>query len=208
MGRRPGYEVEGVLRAAATLFRANGFHAVSVDDVVKTTGLNRFALYEKFGGKEGLFYATLDYYHAVMVREDLLGPLRRSDATMDSLRTMLRTTRKLALDPELRCGCLIVNASIELGGSDERVAAAADAVIASFREAVSNVLARALARGEIENAKLAAERVNYLVVMIQAFFALAYISRSAADELIRSLLQEVEAWQPNVGAKVPTPARR
>ncbi len=177
------------------LFRANGFHAVSVEDLVQATGLNRFALYEKFGGKEGLFYETLDFYYEVSIREELLSPLFLNDVSIDSLLNMLRIVRATALDPEQRCGCLIVNANVELGGSDDRVAAAADAVMRSFQEATLNVLHVAAECGEISPEIPIAQRADYIVVMIQAFFSLAYISRDAADKLSLHLIREVEAWQ-------------
>ena len=186
--------MENVLRTAARLFRAGGFHGVSVEDLVAGTGLNRFALYEKFGGKEGLFYATLDFYQQVLIREELLGPLFREDPPLDSLLALLHATKAIALDPELRSGCLIVNANIELEGSDERVASAAAAVVASFHGASLNVLRAAYRRGDIQDPDIVTERADYVAVMIQAFFALAYISRDAADQLLLRLIREVEEW--------------
>lgn len=186
--------MESVLRTAARLFRAGGFHGVSVDDLVAGTGLNRFALYEKFGGKEGLFYETLDFYQNVLIRQELLGPLFREDPPLDSLLALLHATKAIALDPDLRSGCLIVNANIELAGSDERVASAAAAVVASFHGASVNVLRAAYRRGDIQDPALVTERAEYVAVMIQAFFALAYIFRDAADQLILRLLHEVEDW--------------
>ena len=167
---------------------------MSVEDLVAGTGLNRFALYEKFGGKEGLFYATLDFYQQVLIREELLGPLFREDPPLDSLLALLHATKAIALDPELRSGCLIVNANIELEGSDERVASAAAAVVASFHGASLNVLRAAYRRGDIQDPDIVTERADYVAVMIQAFFALAYISRDAADQLLLRLIREVEEW--------------
>ena len=123
MGRRQTYERPDVLRAATALFQAQGFHGVSVEDIISDTGLNRFAIYEKFGGKEGLFYDTLDFYLDVIIRQQLLGPLRQDNGSLDVVLDRLRIMQHINQDGSRRSGCLIVNANIELGGTDPRVTA-------------------------------------------------------------------------------------
>lgn len=206
MGRRPNYELKAVLRTAAALFRARGFHAVSVDDIVQTTGLNRFALYEKFGGKEGLFYDTLDFYHQVMVSQELLGPLYRETASLETVMRRLRVLRRMSLDPALRPGCLIINANIELCGKDERVAAAAEFVMATFREAINHALRRAEWRGELCTSRSVDECSDYAALMLQAFFSLAYLSSAAADRLLGELIEEIAGWRTTAKRAVGSPA--
>lgn len=214
MGRRPKYQAEAVLTAAAGLFRAKGFHEVSVEDIVEATGLNRFALYEKFGGKEGLFYETLDYYHQVVVKKGLLGPLYKDTASVDTLISRLRVLQRMNLNPDLRPGCLIVNANIELGGKDGRVAAAAEFVCATFREAIEHALTRAQCRGELINSLSVKDCASHAALILQAFFSLGYLSRGSADHMMALLLREVAAWKsaPSRGVgpvnKVLSPAGR
>jgi len=195
VGRQSTYNRVGVLQATTALFQEHGFHRVSVRDLVAATGLNRFALYEKFGGKEGLFYETLDYYHRVIVEEQLLGSLRRDDASMETLLRMLEVVRGINKDHSRRPGCLIVNANIELGGLDERVVMTAEAVIGSFREAAAHTLTCAKRAGVLRADKPIERCAEHIAVQIQAFFALAYISRDAADSLIALLIDEVESWR-------------
>lgn len=195
MGRRPTYDRVEVLQTATALFQARGFHRVSVEDLVDATGVNRFAIYEKFGGKEGLFYETLDYYHQVIIKEQLLGPMQCDDASLGTLLRMLCVVRDINKDETRRSGCLIVNANIELGGSDERVAMTADSVIDSFRKAAAHALACADRSGGMRAEKPPRQCADYIAIQIQAFFALAYISKDAADRLISALIDEVESWR-------------
>jgi TetR/AcrR family transcriptional repressor of nem operon len=195
MGRQPGYRVDDVLRAAVAVFRAEGFHRTSVEALVTGTGLNRFALYEKFGGKEGLFYATLDFYHHVMIEDELLAPLYQPGASLDSVLEMLATMRDINADVSLRSGCLIVNANTELGGQNARVALTAEAVMATFRHAIDHALTCAQQRGGLRKQGSIPEAADYIVVMIRAFFSLAYISREAADRLAAALIKEVGSWR-------------
>jgi len=203
MGRRPTYELEDVYRASVGVFKSQGFHSVSVSDLLEVTGLNRFALYEKFGGKEGLFYDTLDYYHRTMVRGELLGPLYRPNASLNSVVRMLRALRRINKNPDNRPGCLIMNANIELGGADERVSEAVTFVVGTFREAIENALVQAEAKGELHGPYPATELARRSALNIQAFFSLAYISREAADQLLAQVIDEVNSWRE---ARVPVGA--
>jgi TetR/AcrR family transcriptional regulator, transcriptional repressor for nem operon len=184
-----------VLQAAIGLFRSDGFHQVSVGKLVETTGLNRFALYEKFGGKEGLFYSTLDYYHQVVVKRELLGPLYEETASLEDAIRTLRVLQRMNRDPKIRPGCLIMNANIELGGKDERVSDSAEYVIGTFREAFASALEKASRRGELDTRRSVTELADYAGLMIQAFFSLAFISRESAGRLIDRVLDEASSWR-------------
>lgn len=195
MGRRATYELDDVYRGAVGLFKTHGFHQVSVNDLLDATGLNRFALYEKFGGKEGLFYDTLDFYHQVIVRDELLGKLYRESASLDAILRMLRALRRINANPGNRPGCLVMNANIELGGQDERVVEAADYVIGTFREAIEHALRRAEERGDLAPVGKPSDLAARAGLMIQGFFSLAYISREAADQFIAQFIREVQGWK-------------
>lgn len=49
---------EQVLKAARRTFSANGFHATSMDDVIKESGLSAGAVYQYFRGKDDLIVAA------------------------------------------------------------------------------------------------------------------------------------------------------
>jgi len=195
MGRHATYDMAAAVRAATHLFRAQGFHAVRVQDVVKATGLNRAAIYEKFGGKEELFYAVMAYYHDGPIRRDLLGPFWRDDVSLDSLVAMLETMRGLNQDPTMPAGCLIVSAGLEFAGRDERVEEAVRSVMQAFGEAATRALRASEQRGELLCDRPLGQRVEHVVVMVQAFFTVAHVSRQMADRLIAVLLDDVESWR-------------
>ncbi|MBB4930721.1 AcrR family transcriptional regulator [Lipingzhangella halophila] len=58
-GRQFGARREEILRAAATLFAARGFHGVSIEDLGRAVGTSGPALYRHFPGKEPLLAAML-----------------------------------------------------------------------------------------------------------------------------------------------------
>ncbi|GAA4889696.1 SACE_7040 family transcriptional regulator [Streptomonospora salina] len=58
-GRSGGDRRAEILRAAAGLFAARGFHGVSIDDLGRAVGTSGPALYRHFPGKEALLAAIL-----------------------------------------------------------------------------------------------------------------------------------------------------
>ena len=57
--RNPGRTRRNILQAAIRLFAARGFHAVSVDEIVKRARANKRMVYHYFGSKDALFEAAL-----------------------------------------------------------------------------------------------------------------------------------------------------
>jgi AcrR family transcriptional regulator len=49
-----------MLKAAAKLFGARGFHAASMDEIAESVGITKPMLYAYFGSKEGLYAATVN----------------------------------------------------------------------------------------------------------------------------------------------------
>lgn len=62
MGRPKSYDRDEVLEKALLLFWQKGFEGTHLNELVETTGLNRFSLYKEFGSKEGLFEEAMTLY--------------------------------------------------------------------------------------------------------------------------------------------------
>jgi len=59
MGRRRTFIESEAISSATAVFAEHGFAGTSVDDLVRTTGVNRASLYGVFGSKDGLFQRCL-----------------------------------------------------------------------------------------------------------------------------------------------------
>ncbi|OIJ10224.1 TetR family transcriptional regulator [Anaerobacillus arseniciselenatis] len=53
---------EKITEVALQLFEQNGFHAVTVDKIVKTSGVSKGAFYHYFKSKDELLYSVHDYF--------------------------------------------------------------------------------------------------------------------------------------------------
>jgi AcrR family transcriptional regulator len=60
---------EQILRAALSCFAEKGFHAATMDDLARASGLSKGSLYWHFGSKEEVFLALFDSFAAVLYGE-------------------------------------------------------------------------------------------------------------------------------------------
>ncbi len=90
-----------ILTVARQLFLDRGYDAVSLDDILEQVGGSKTTLYSYYGGKEGLFAATVE-----KMCTDKLGPLLAMDLADLDPRTALNAVGKQFLtiisDPEGR----------------------------------------------------------------------------------------------------------
>lgn len=63
-----------MLAAATSVFLKRGFEGATLDEVISRSGGSRATLYEKFGGKEGLFAAIIDDLCRTLVAPLAAGP--------------------------------------------------------------------------------------------------------------------------------------
>jgi AcrR family transcriptional regulator len=64
---------QAILDAARSLFVSKGYAAVSVDEIVRASGGSKSAVYQLFGGKEGLLAAVTESLAAKMLFEMDIG---------------------------------------------------------------------------------------------------------------------------------------
>jgi TetR/AcrR family transcriptional repressor of nem operon len=128
-------------------FRAKGFEATSMQDLVDGMGINRQSLYDTFGPKEALYHAALERY---------LCQNRTAFATL--LDGPLPLRRALAAQFDLVVGyllspdgqpCFLAQAALERAASDP---ASAQCVQGAFNQSLRRLedrLKRAQAEGEL-----------------------------------------------------------
>jgi TetR/AcrR family transcriptional regulator, transcriptional repressor for nem operon len=92
MARPISYDPEAALDRAVDLFWTRGYQALSVDDIVRETGINRHSLYSRYGNKYGLLQAALDRYC-----ENTLAHLRAAVTVPGTPRQRLEALYRLRL---------------------------------------------------------------------------------------------------------------
>lgn len=116
MSRVANYDPETVVRKASALFWRNGYRRTGVRELLAATGCNRRGLYERFGGKQGLFEAALDDYRERYI-DPIVALLHGPKAGIEALRDLFEL--RLGARPHL--GCLVLNTISEKQGLDRHL---------------------------------------------------------------------------------------
>jgi len=105
-GRPRGFEPTAALDAAMRLFWAEGFEAASIDQLSRATRMPRASLYQEYGGKAGLFLASVAHYAETRIAPvaAALGP---SGALGNDLSAFFQAVIALATGDAATPGCLI-----------------------------------------------------------------------------------------------------
>jgi len=129
------------------LFREKGYAGASIQDLVKSTGINRYSLYDEFGDKRGLFLEVLARFQKQKLREaDSL--LSQPGPKMPHFRRYLENIRENGR----RSGpvnCLVTVSAVNLASSDPEVAAYLLQHFEALERVVETALCEARAAGEI-----------------------------------------------------------
>lgn len=138
---------EAVL-AAKELFWRQGYEQTSVSELVHATKLNRYAIYNAYGGKKELFLACLDAYfleRKSIFLKSLHSPIC---SPMDAIERVFDfAIREMA---ERETGCLICNVATDVGHYDQEVHDRVDQMLEEIEVAYRGALQLAAEAGELD----------------------------------------------------------
>ena len=160
MARPREFEPADALRAAVQVFWERGFLDTSMDDLVEGTGVSRYGLYSTFGNKHELFLASLDHYLEIV--NGRLAPMLAANASVKDIERFLLSFLEMSAT-DIPKGCMLCNASTELGDTDPLVKIRTDKYIELFRRAFRNALRCSVRRGELPkstNVVFVADRIE------------------------------------------------
>lgn len=111
MGKRVGRQQ--LLDQATALFRAKGYSATSIDEIVKACGITKGSLYYHFQGKEDLALAAMDEVHRFFKEHVFASITDAGEPGATELEKFNSAVEAFFLThPD---GCLLANLSLEIG---------------------------------------------------------------------------------------------
>jgi AcrR family transcriptional regulator len=185
MPRPREFEEDRALDAAMRAFWSAGYEATSTQDLCAATGLGRSSIYNTFHSKRDLFERALTRYMAERT-DSTLALLAERRPVREKIRTLLRHTADAPDDDPL--GCLVVNSMVELGPTDEHVAALLRADQDRRFSALRDALAAGRAAGEIAKDKDLAALALFVMSSING---LRVMARAGADRATLESVAEV-----------------
>ena len=163
-----------IVRAAATLFRRNGYAATGINEIAEVSGAPKGSLYHYFpGGKEQIAEAAVRFAGAVVVSTlEKLAQEHQTAAAM--IRAYCRLLAGWMAESGFRDGCPIATTLLEAAPQSTEMAAAGREAFAGW----CAVIARALVRDGFGKAE--AKRLSTLTVSsLEGALILARVEASA-----------------------------
>lgn len=193
VGRPASYDLDDVLEKGINLFWHEGFHAVTIIDIVNHTGINRFSFYEKFGSKDEFFQAAMDTYFHVLTRQ-YLKEMKEDNPGLRAIRNFFENMVTIASDPGMPQGCLVINSVMELGQNqfdldrrlNEMKAAQYDAMLCSIKAEKK--------KGTLKNNKPVEFLAGYLADEVFSCLATSRVSRDIVARLFGYQLEVIDSW--------------
>ncbi|MEO3822574.1 TetR/AcrR family transcriptional regulator [Actinomadura sp. B10D3] len=185
MARPRKFDEGRAVEAAMRAFWTAGYEATSTQELCAATGLGRSSIYNTFASKHELFVKALSHYmdqhttRLVDVLEDDTKPIR------ERLRTVLEWA--VAPDEDDPSGCLVVNATVELGPHDPDIAERLEHDRRRRFAALKAAIEGAVRAGEIDPAKDADALAHF---MISTVSGIQVAARGGADRHILTAIAD------------------
>ena len=160
--------------------------------LLEHVGIGRQSLYDTFGGKRALFLECLSHYF-----RERMGPamaqLRGPGSPLGNIREVFKMWDKMAQESSF-CGCMVGNATAELGHNDPEVAEVLAGCYRAIEDAFTDALTRAQELGEISSEQDPRGVAQVLVNTIQGVALLSKVlkDRNLARNVIQASFSLVE----------------
>lgn len=176
-GRPPAYDRDKVVDKAQALFWKEGASGVSVDELSAATGLHKPSLYAAFGGKPGLYLASLDAY-IERGAPDVSGALSAKPLSA-ALCTFFEADLEVFCAGGEHRGCFLIGTAIDAAAEDAEVRERVDRVFSGLRRTLRGRLEAAVADGDLA---ADADVDALLEIVFGTHVALAVAARAGAEK--------------------------
>jgi TetR/AcrR family transcriptional repressor of nem operon len=137
-----------IIERAMHLFWQRGYKKTSVEDLIQNAGVNRFNLYETFGGKHGLYLKALDKY-----RDDVflkrMEKIDQHENGLVGIKEYFESLEEFLIDTKGNFTCLMMNSQVELVPKDSKVTKKVSFYFGKMEETFKYALSRAKKAGEL-----------------------------------------------------------
>jgi len=180
MPRVRQFDEQEVLTKAMELFWKKGYHATSMDDLVKFAGINRASLYSIFGGKKKLFNKALEHYRATN-RNEIGRFLSQQPQVKEGLRKLFYNLIDETFADQDCKGCFVVNTTTELIPGDDEMQTKLRENRDTIQKAFYGFLLKGAEAGQISADKDLKAIANLLFTFFNGFRVIGKIADDAQE---------------------------
>jgi len=187
-----------ILDAAARLIHVKGYHATSLDDVLRESGVGKGNFYYYFRSKEDLGYAILDRAARALVERSLGPAFADQEASpLGQIRAFLN--RVLESQRQRKCvgGCVMGNLASELSDVHEGFRLRLAGIFDIWRSHLAEALARAQACGQVRPATDVSRLAQFLVAGLEGAMLLSKVSKdiTVMERCVEELVQHLTLYE-------------
>jgi len=190
-GRPRAFDADVALERAMHVFWAKGYEGASLSNLTRAMRINRPSLYAAFGNKEELFRKVLDRYMDGPLA--YFGKALAAPKARDVIEQIFFGAAKMAGDPRIPAGCLMVQGALAVGDAAGSVRKEAAGRRAASEVALRRRLQRAKREGDLPKNADPAELARYVMTVLQGM-AVQGADGASPDQLRRVAQVALRAW--------------
>ncbi|MFK7972254.1 MAG: TetR/AcrR family transcriptional regulator [Bacteroidia bacterium] len=150
MPRTKEFDEQAVLQKALILFWRQGYHATSMDALVKDLGVNRGSLYATFGNKRALFEKAFEHYRNEN-KEKVEAFFKSQNSVKEGLALLFFNGAKAVFEDGMKKGCLVVNCTSEFLPNDIQMFQILSSNRKGFEQLFQDMIEKGKEKGEFKN---------------------------------------------------------
>ena len=189
---------EAILSATLKRMHVHGYHATSLDEVLRDSGVGKGNFYYHFRSKEELGYAILDLLVTGFV-ERTLEPCFADPGTppLSQIRCFLDRIVQAQRDRQCRGGCAMGNLASELSDVHEGFRKRLASVFTTWHERLAATLSEAKRRGHVTEGCDPESSARFLVASLEGAILLAKVSKDieVMEQCVRELKRYLTAYE-------------
>ena len=190
-GRPRAFDPDAALDRAMHVFWAKGYEGASLSDLTRAMRINRPSLYAAFGNKEQLFSKVLDRY--VDGPLAYFGKALAAPKARDVIEQIFFGAAKMAGDPRIPAGCLMVQGALAVGDAAGSVRKEIAARRAAAKAALHRRFQRAKREGDLPQSGDPADLARYVMTVLHGM-AVQGADGANQDQLRRVAQVALRAW--------------
>jgi len=190
-GRPRAFDPDAALERAMHVFWAKGYEGATLSDLTRAMRINRPSLYAAFGNKEQLFRKVLDRY--VDGPLAYFGKALTAPNARDVIEQIFFGVARMASDPRLPAGCLMVQGALACGDASGSVRKETAGRRATSEVALRRRLQRAKREGDLPKNADPGELARYVMTVLQGM-AVQGADGASPDQLRRVAQVALRAW--------------
>ncbi|MCW8964763.1 MAG: TetR/AcrR family transcriptional regulator [Gammaproteobacteria bacterium] len=196
--RDPVKTREKLLLSAFEQIHEHGFQTVSLDAILRDTGVTKGALYHHFPNKNALGYAVVEEIISPTLSAFWIDPVLESDDPVVALQQLIRTAGETMTMEELKMGCPLNNLSQEMSAADEGFRKRLDEIYDKWRGGIRSALERGKKHNKVAGHVDETSTAAFLVASLEGCIGMA---KNAQDMKIlqqcgQGILDYLETLKP------------